>query len=233
MSAKLGAEEDVGEGTIGCDLNEMVAEGAERSDKVRMVLVKFVVFGDVHQEVTFDVLVLWGPNLLTAFIDNLILVWVMIGGGARRGSEEVREELGFWEDGEREDVVGRSRWGWGRDSSNGGSDNGRRKVFNWDVSKQDTFNNFFETLVDICILRLGVRILKLRTRKVVLLGGDISEYLEEIGRGGNEDGGGQSDGDDGWQVNNKWGKEGGWCHGRSLHHLTFQQNHKQVLTSPP
>ena len=108
MSAKFGTEEDIGEGTVGCNLNEMVAEGAERGDEVRVVLVEFVVFGDVHQEVAFHVLILGGPNLLTAFVDHLVLVWVMISGGARWGGKEVREEFGLWEDREQEDTVRRS-----------------------------------------------------------------------------------------------------------------------------
>ena len=112
VSAKFGTEEDVGEGTVGCNLNEMVAEGAERGDEVRVVLVEFVVFGDVHQEVAFHVLILGGPNLLTMLIDNLVLVWVVVGSGARWGGKEVWKEFGFWEDGERKDVAGWEKEWW-------------------------------------------------------------------------------------------------------------------------
>ena len=108
MSAKFSTEEDIGEGTVGCSLNEMVAEGTERGDEVQVVLVEFIVFGDVHQEVVFHVLILGGPNLLTAFVDDLVLVWVMIGGGARWGGKEVREEFGLQEDREWEDAARRS-----------------------------------------------------------------------------------------------------------------------------
>ena len=89
----------------------MVAESAKWGDKVRMVLVKFVVLWDVHQEVAFDILVLGGPNLFSAFVNHLVLVRVMVGGGARWGGKEVREEFSFWEDRERKDAARRSRQG--------------------------------------------------------------------------------------------------------------------------
>ena len=184
MPAKLGTEEDVGEGTIGCNLNEMVAEGAERSDKVRMVLVKFVVLGDVHQEVAFNILVLGGPNLLASFIDNLVLVWVMVSGGARRGSEEVREELGFQEDREREDAMRRGRRGRRWDGGDRGSNDGWREVLYWDIGKRDMLDNLLKLLVDIGVLWFRVRVLELRTREVVLLGGNVGENLKEVGQGG-------------------------------------------------
>ena len=59
-------------------------------------------------------------------------------------------------------------------------------------------NNFLKLLVDVSILGLRVRIFKLWTREVVLLGGDIGEYLEEVGQGGDKAGRGGGDRDDRW-----------------------------------
>ena len=192
----------------------MVTEGAERGDKVRVVLVEFIVLGNVHQEVAFHVLVLRGPNLFSTFKDDLVLVRVMVGSGARRGSKKMREELGFWEDRKWKDAARRSGRGRRRDDSDGGSDDGRREILDWDVGERNTLNDFLKALMDICVLWLGVRVVKLRTREVVLLSGDVGEYFEEIGWGGDEDRQGGSDGDDGRRVDDKWGKEGRWTDGR-------------------
>ena len=67
--------------------------------------------------------------------------------------------------------------------------------------------------MDVGVLGFGVGVLELWTREVVLLGGDIGEYFEEVGRGGNKDGGGESERDDGQRVNDKWGEEGGRANG--------------------
>lgn len=98
MPAKLGTQEDVGEGTVGCNLNEVVMKGAEGSDKIWVVLVKGIILWNVHQEVVFNIFVLGGPNLLSLFVDDGVLVWVMVSGGAGQGSEELWEELSFGED---------------------------------------------------------------------------------------------------------------------------------------
>jgi hypothetical protein len=101
----------------------------------------------------------------------------------------VREEVGFR--GKREWEVGEDRSGWGRrgDDSNEGFSNGWQEVFNGDVSKQNMLNNFFELEVDIGILLFGGQgVLKLGAYNVSLLGGDISEDMEEVG----------------------WGYDGGW-----------------------
>ena len=68
--------------------------------------------------------------------------------------------------------------------------------------------------MDVCILWFGVRVLKLRTREVVLLGGDVGEYFEEIGQGSNKNGGSGGDGDDGQQIDDEWGEEDGRADGR-------------------
>ena len=63
--------------------------------------------------------------------------------------------------------------------------------------------------MDVSVLSLGVRVLKLRTREVVLLGGNIGEYLKKVGQSCDKDGQGGSSRDNGQQVDDKWGKEGG------------------------
>ena len=188
VPAKFGTQEDIGERTIGSNLDEMVAEGAKRGDKVWVILVKGVVLENVYQEVAFNVFILGGPNLFSTFVDNCVLVRVVVSSGARQGGEEMREELCFWEDGEGKDAARRSRWGRRWDNGDRGSDNGWQEVLNGDVSKWDALDNLFETLVDVSVLWLQVGIFKLRTREIVLLGGDVGENLKEIGWGGNEDG---------------------------------------------
>jgi hypothetical protein len=43
-----------------------------------------------------DVFFLGAPDFLATFIDDGVLVWVMVNGsGAGQGGEEVGEELGF------------------------------------------------------------------------------------------------------------------------------------------
>ena len=60
----------------------------------------------------------------------------------------------------------------------------------------------------------GVGVLELRTREVVLLGGDVGKNFEEVGRGSNKDGGGGGDQDDGRRIDDERGKEGRWTDGR-------------------
>ena len=188
MQAKFSTQMDVGKGSVGGDLDGMVTQCAERRGEVRVVGFEVVELRDVHQEVSLHVLVLWGPDSFAAFIDDGVLVWVVIGGGARRGSEEIGEEVGFWKDWEAKGMTRGSRQGWGRDDSDRGNNDGWWEVFNRDVSKRDALDNFFKALVDVSVLRLGVGILKLRTREIVLLGGDVGENLEEVGWGSDKSG---------------------------------------------
>ena len=88
------------------------------------------------------------PNLLTAFVDDGVLVGMdVVGKGARRGGPEVREEfvLGVeGDDREGEFLEDRSRQGGQGDDGDGGFDNGRREILNGDVRKGDAFDDFFE-----------------------------------------------------------------------------------------
>jgi hypothetical protein len=74
----------------------VVAVGIEGGDKVGGVVIEGVVLGDGEEEVLLDVFILGAPDLLTAFIDNGVLMGVVVdGGGTRWGSKEIREEFSF------------------------------------------------------------------------------------------------------------------------------------------
>ena len=188
VQAEFGTQVDVGKGSIGGNLDGMITQCPEQRGKVQVIGFEVVELWDVHQKVSLHVLILWGPDSFAAFVDDGVLVWVVVGNGARRGSKEIGEEVGFWKDGEAKGMARRSGQGWERDNSNGGGDNGQQEVLDGDVSKWDALDYFLETLMDVSVLGLGVGVAKLRTREVVLLSGDVGEYFKEIGRGGDEDG---------------------------------------------
>ena len=106
------------------------------------------------------------PDFFTAFVYDGVLVGVdVVGEGTGRCGPEVREELVLGVEGDdREgeflkDGSGRSGRG---DNGDGGFDNGRREVFDWDVRKRDTIDDFFELKVDVCVLSfVGGGVLKL------------------------------------------------------------------------
>jgi hypothetical protein len=125
------------------------------------------------------------PDLLTAFVDDGVLMGMaVVGGGAGRGGKEVWEEFGFVEAGEREDGEDGSGWTWGGDTGDRGFGDGRWEVLDWDVSERDALDDFFELAVGVLVLVLGLaRVLKLRAFYISLLGGDVSEDVEEVGRG--------------------------------------------------
>jgi hypothetical protein len=123
----------------------VIAVGTKRCDEESGVVVEGIVTGDGEQEVFLNILILRTPDLLTSFVDDGVLMWVVSnGGGARWGSEEVGEELGFWGDGERKVGEDRSGQGGGGDDGNGGFNDGRREVFDGDVGEGDSLDNFFE-----------------------------------------------------------------------------------------
>jgi hypothetical protein len=91
------------------------------------------------------------------FVDDGVLVGVaVVGGGAGRGGEEVREELGFVEAGERENGEDRSGRVWGGDTGNGGFGDGWREVLDGDVSERDTLDDFFKLAVGVLVLVFGL-----------------------------------------------------------------------------
>jgi hypothetical protein len=118
----------------------------------------------------------------------------VVSSGAGRSGEEVWEELGFVEAGEREDGEDGSGQAWGGDTSNRGFSDGRREVFDGDVSKGDVVDDVLKLAVCVLVLVfVGRGVLELRAFYVSLLGGDVSEDVEEVWRGDGgigEDGGG-------------------------------------------
>jgi hypothetical protein len=174
-------------------LNIVIAVSTERRDEEGGVVIEGVVAGDGEEEVTLNILVLWAPDFLAPFVDDGILVWVVSnGGGAGRGSEEVGEELGFWGDGERKVGEDGSGQGRGGDDGDGGFNDGWWEVLVRDVSKRDSFDNFFKLMVDVCILMLGGRgVLELRAYNISLFRGNVGKDMEEVGWG---------DGDGGWGL---------------------------------
>ena len=85
-----GAEMDVGEGAVGSDLDGVEYVGAEGSDLEIGVVLKVVVAGDVVEEVFDKVLFLRDPELFSMFVDDRVLVRVVVSGcGAEWGDEEV------------------------------------------------------------------------------------------------------------------------------------------------
>ena len=119
-----------------------------------------VVAGDVVKEVFDEVFFLRDPELFSTFIDNRVLVRVVVSGcGAGQGSEEVGkgfELMVEWvvDDGGN---VFRSRGngcrGWDRED--GGSNDRRWEILNWDVCEGDTNNRIFELSVGVFVLVLS------------------------------------------------------------------------------
>ena len=113
-----------------------------------------------------DEFFLQAPDLLTAFVDDGVLMEVnVIGKGTGRSGPEMGKELVFSVEGdnrEGEFLKDRSGWGGRGDDSDGGFDNRRREVLNGNLREWDTVDNFFELKVDVGILSfVGRRVLEL------------------------------------------------------------------------
>jgi len=84
------------EGAFGLDLDIMINVGAEWGDEGDGVVVEIDDVREETEKVTFNKFFLRNPKLLTAVVDNLVLVRVTVDGiGAGRSVEEVREEVGY------------------------------------------------------------------------------------------------------------------------------------------
>ena len=91
--ADFGTNGDGGNGAGGLELYVMVDESSEGSDEVGAAVVKVLVAGDVLQEVAVSEFFLGAPNLVSALVDDGVLVGVaLLFEETRRRSEEMREE---------------------------------------------------------------------------------------------------------------------------------------------
>jgi hypothetical protein len=84
VPADFGTKVDVGERAVGCYLDVVVTVSMEGRDEEGGMVVEGVVPGDGEEEIFLDVFVLWTPDLLTTFVDDGILVWVVGDGGGTR-----------------------------------------------------------------------------------------------------------------------------------------------------
>ena len=170
MTANLCTQVDVGEGTVGSELNGVVDAGTEGGNEVARVVVKLGKTGDGAEDVTINELVLGAPDLLSMFVNDSVLMGVgVVGKVARWGGErrEVEVNEGFGDEGRyggSKDRRGRSRRGDGLD---GGEDNRQQEVLNWDFSEGYLLNDFLELEMDVGVLGFDCGIdrgvLKLRT----------------------------------------------------------------------
>ena len=160
VTTDFSAEMDVGEGAVGSDLDGVEYVGAEWGNPKVRVVVEVGVTGDVVEEVFGEVLFLQDPELFSTFVDDCVLVWVVVSGcGAGRGDEEVGEGFELmveWVVDDGGDVF-RSRGngcrGW--DGEDGGSNDRRWEILNRDVHKGDTNNRIFELSVSVFVLVLS------------------------------------------------------------------------------
>ena len=160
MATDFGAEMDVGEGAVGSDLDGVEYVGAEWSDPKVRVVVEVIVAGDVVKEVLGEVLFLRDPELFSTFIDDRVLVWVVVSGsGAGRGDEEMSKGLELvveWVVDDGGDVFrlrGNGCRGW--DGEDRGSSDRRWEILNWDVRKGDTNNGVFKLSMGVFVLVLS------------------------------------------------------------------------------
>ena len=111
------------------------------------------------EEVFGEVLFLRDPELFSTFVDDHVLVQVVVsGGGAGRGGEEVGKSFELmveWVVDDGGNVFrsgGNGCRGW--DGEDGGSNDRRWEILNWDVREGDTNNRIFELSVSVCVLVL-------------------------------------------------------------------------------
>ena len=160
VTTDFGTEMDVGERAVGGDLDGVEYVGVEGSDPEVRVVVKVGVAGDVVEEVFDEVLFLRDPELFSTFIDDCVLVRVVVsGGGAGRGDEEVGKGFELMVERVVDDGgnVFRSRGngcrGW--DGEDWGSNDRRWEILNGDIREGDTNDRIFELSMGIFVLVLG------------------------------------------------------------------------------
>jgi hypothetical protein len=109
----------------------MVGMDAEGGEEMGGVVIEVVDMRDEVEEVSVYVFFLGTPKFLTVFVDNSILVGMLVNSKvASRGSEEVREEVNFNGEGKR---LGSRGW----ECGDRGDDDGWGKVLTGDILERD------------------------------------------------------------------------------------------------
>ena len=160
VATDFSTEMDVGEGAVGGNLNSVEYVGAEWSDLEIGVVLEVVVVGDVVEEVFDEVLFLQNPELFSTFVDDHVLVRVVVSsGGAGWSDEEVGKGFKLvveWVVDDGGDIFrsgGNGCWGW--DGEDRGSNDRRWEILDWDVRKGDMDNGVFKLSVGVFVLVLG------------------------------------------------------------------------------
>ena len=154
------AEMDIGEGAVGSDLDGVEYMRAEWGNPEVRIVVEVGVAGDVVEEVFGEVLFLRNPELFSTFVDDRVLVQVVVsGGGAGRGDKEVGKGFELvveWVVDDGGDVFrsgGNGCRGWDREDR--GSNDRRWEILNQDVREGDTNNRIFKLSVGVFVLVLS------------------------------------------------------------------------------
>jgi len=96
VSANLGTKANRRKRTVRLGPNVVEDVSPKQGDEGDGVVVKVDDTRDKVKEILFYKLFRWYPKLLSAVIDNLVLVRVMVNSkGTGGGVEEVREEIGY------------------------------------------------------------------------------------------------------------------------------------------
>ena len=139
MLAYFGTDVDWGKGAIGVDVDGVEGIGVEQGDEEWCLsLLKINLPGNSVEEVGVDELFPGVPDVSALFVDNRVLVRVVVvGSEARQGSKEggKGKEVGCkWSK-----EGGWRRQGRGGDSGDRSFDDGQQDVFNWDILMVDGF----------------------------------------------------------------------------------------------
>ena len=139
MLAYFGTDVDWGKSTVGVDVDGMKSVGAEWRDKEGgCQFLQINSSCNSAEEVGVYELFPGVPDVAVLLIyDGVLMGVVVVGGKARWGGKEVGkgEEIGS----ERSEEGGWRQQGRGGDGGDGGFNNGRGNILNWDIFKVNNF----------------------------------------------------------------------------------------------
>jgi len=96
VSANLGTKVNRRKRAIRLGPNVVEDVGPKRGNEGDGVVIKVDDMGDKAKEILFYKLFGWYPELLSAVVDNLVLVQVSVDGkGTGRGMEKIRKEVSY------------------------------------------------------------------------------------------------------------------------------------------